>query len=153
MFNAMEKNKITRYCINNVAEFLPDKNRLINCVTGDENTLYSTASRCLHVLITNVGKVVTHTSLYEAGWERQGKEVTPNTLYQTISELRKQLNNAGFKNNIIQTLPRQGWSISNDVVVTEITESISSKNTQVLPSAQDKSIRQLCKNFVKYLTQ
>lgn len=132
---------------------MPDKNRLINCETRSENTLYSTASRCLFVLITNVGKVVSHKSLYEAGWEKHGKEVTPNTLYQTISELRKQLKNAGFKDNIIQTLPRQGWTINTEILITEINETASINNINSLPVVQRKSIKKLCESFVKLLMQ
>ncbi|WP_261642387.1 winged helix-turn-helix domain-containing protein [Erwinia mallotivora] len=149
----MENTKVTSYCINNIVDFIPDKNRLINCESRDENTLYSTASRCLFLLITNVGKVVSHKSLYEAGWESQGKEVTPNTLYQTISELRKQLKNAGFKQNIIQTLPRQGWTINNDVKVTEVTESVLLEETLAMSAIPDNGIKKLCKNLVKFLTQ
>ncbi|MFC0141283.1 transcriptional regulator [Erwinia mallotivora] len=149
----MENSKITRYCINNIVDFIPDKNRLISCETRVENTLYSTASRCLLLLIINAGKVVCHKSLYEAGWESQGKEVTPNTLYQTISELRKQLKNAGFRQNIIQTLPRQGWTISNEISITEIPESFLLENTLSGSANPGNGIKKLCKNLVKFLTQ
>ncbi|WP_158612408.1 winged helix-turn-helix domain-containing protein [Erwinia psidii] len=149
----MGNSKITRYSINNTVVFVPGKNRLISCETRDEHTLYSTASRCLLLLITNSGKVVSHKSLYEAGWESLGKEVTPNTLYQTVSELRKQLKNAGFRKNIIQTLPRQGWTISDDVLITEIPESPLQKNASSESVNPGNGIKKLCKNLVKFLTQ
>ncbi|MCP1438531.1 DNA-binding winged helix-turn-helix (wHTH) protein [Erwinia persicina] len=107
------------YCINNQIHFVPQQNKLISCKTGKEHVTYVTASRCLHLLICQSGEMVSHHSLYAAGWENHGKIVTPNTLYQTISKLRKQLQDAGLTENIIQTHPRRGWSISDKVPIEE----------------------------------
>ncbi|WP_312045662.1 winged helix-turn-helix domain-containing protein [Erwinia sp.] len=109
------------YCINGQVHFFPQQNKLASCKTGEAFTTYVTASRCLHLLICQSGKMVSHHALYAAGWENHGKIVTPNTLYQTISKLRKQLQDAGLTQDIIQTHPRRGWCISETVSIEEKT--------------------------------
>lgn len=107
------------YCINNQVHFFPQQNKLISCKTGKAFITYVTASRCLHLLICQSGNMVSHHALYAAGWENHGKIVTPNTLYQTISKLRKQLQDAGLTEDIIQTHPRRGWCINDTVPIEE----------------------------------
>lgn len=99
------------YLLNNTVIFIPGKNLLISRRDKSQHVLFSTASRCLALLIKNQGNIVNHRQLYECGWEAQGKEVTPNTLYQTISELRRQLKKAGLDSKVIKTQPRHGWFI------------------------------------------
>ncbi|WP_052130638.1 winged helix-turn-helix domain-containing protein [Erwinia typographi] len=114
------------YRLNNAVIFVPNKNTLISCADNSQHVLYSTASRCLVLLIENIGEIVNHRQFYESGWEAQGKEVTPNTLYQTISELRKQLKKSGVGNNIIKTLPRHGWFI--DPATLSVEDYIAEEN-------------------------
>lgn len=116
----MEIKRNLGYRINNVVDFLPEQNKLISCETKREYSMYGTAARCLILFITHTENIVTHKLLYEAGWENQGKDVTPNTLYQTISELRKQLKKAGIAQNVIQTYPRKGWGIYEGIEIKEI---------------------------------
>ncbi|WP_338558740.1 winged helix-turn-helix domain-containing protein [Erwinia sp. E_sp_B04_7] len=149
----MENNRNFRYRINNVVDFLPEQNKLISCETKREYSMYGTASRCLDLFITHSDNIVTHKLLYEAGWENQGKDVTPNTLYQTISELRKQLNKAGIKQNIIQTYPRRGWGIFEGTEIKKIQISPQEKNefpiTPAEPHPFIKLYRRLSQFFLK----
>lgn len=113
----MESNTTVIYSIHNQVDFLPHVNKLISCKTRQELSLYVTATRCFSLLIREQGQMVSHNALYAAGWENHGKIVTPNTLYQTISKLRKQLQEAGLSEDIIQTHPRQGWILSEKAII------------------------------------
>lgn len=115
----MDNKDYVVYSINNEVIFVPQQNQLISCKNGSKFTTYVTASRCLHLLICQSGTMVSHQLLYAAGWENHGKIVTPNTLYQTISKLRKQLQDAGLTEEIIQTHPRRGWCLSETVLIEE----------------------------------
>ncbi|WP_345830113.1 winged helix-turn-helix domain-containing protein [Erwinia sp. HDF1-3R] len=109
----------TCYLINEKVIFLPHKNLFISRNNKTQHVIFSTASRCLVLLIVNHGNIVSHQQFYKSGWEEHGKQVTPNTLYQTISELRRQLGKAGIEINIINTVPRHGWVIHQESVVIE----------------------------------
>ncbi|WP_380184122.1 transcriptional regulator [Kalamiella sp. sgz302252] len=145
----MDKNEFLAYYIDNKVIFLPEKSRLISCKTGKQLALYVTASRCLQLLINNPGRVVIHAELYAAGWEDHGKIVTPNTLYQTISKLRRQLEAAGIEQNIIQTLPRQGWILNSEAMIEKQTLNAFSTwvNQDSAQPAQLNNIRNLCKRL------
>lgn len=108
------------YRINQLVDFLPEKNLLLSCNYNNRHIIYGTSSRCFNILLRNAGNVVPHKQLYDAGWESLGKEVTPNTLYQTISELRKQLKAAGIQENIIETIPRRGWRLKKETVINAV---------------------------------
>ena len=145
----MDKNEFLAYYLDNKVIFLPEKSRLISCKTGKQLALYVTASRCLQLLINNPDRVVIHAELYAAGWEDHGKIVTPNTLYQTISKLRRQLEAAGIEQNIIQTLPRQGWILSNELTVEKQTLNAFSSwiNQDTAQPVPLNNLKNLCKRL------
>lgn len=74
----------------------------------DALSLNVPVSRCLALLISRAGQVVSRQTFYTEVWENQGLYVTDNTFYQNISLLRKMLRAAGIKDTIIQTVPREG---------------------------------------------
>lgn len=145
--------------INDTVDFLPEKGILVSCSTGEKFTLYNTASRCLVVLIIKNGEVVSHHELYKWGWEEQGKIVTPNTLYQTISELRKQLRNAGMMQNIIVTHPRKGWSLAEKTVIEENHSKIPERivtaeaSEQIKRPGEIKNVRELYNFVMKFFAR
>lgn len=120
----MGTNGSKSFIINGTAIFFPDQ-RLITSLNKERKfILYNTASRCLLTLIEHAGQTVSHQQLYQAGWEYHGREATPNTLYQTISEIRKSFQQVGL-DNIISTQPRTGWIINKSVVIVELDEKAS----------------------------
>ncbi|MFU9137002.1 winged helix-turn-helix domain-containing protein [Erwinia tasmaniensis] len=133
----------TCYLINEKVIFLPHKNLFISRNNNTQHVIFSTASRCLVLLIVNHGNIVNHQQLYKRGWEEHGKQVTPNTLYQTISELRKQLGKAGLEINIINTIPRQGWVIDQESVVIEeyIPNDFSGQDVDLKPKEKVPSAK------------
>lgn len=132
------------YRLNKTVIFVSDKNLLTSCTDNSQYILYSTASRCLVLLIENIGNIVNHQQFYECGWEAQGKEVTPNTLYQTISELRKQLKMAGLGSNMIKTLPRHGWFIDPDTLTVEVCAAEDTPDNFTVDKATLKEKKKRC---------
>ncbi|MEI2265967.1 winged helix-turn-helix domain-containing protein [Erwinia sp. CGal63] len=143
----MESHAPLAYSVNDQVIFLPHANKLISCKTGQEFTLYVTAARCFCLLIKQQGQKVSHQALYETGWEKHGKIVTPNTLYQTISRLRKQLQEAGLSEEIIQTTPRQGWTLSDRAVIKTL-QADTVLGRQAKPLQQPDSHNNFCKRML-----
>ncbi|PIJ48300.1 hypothetical protein BL250_17690 [Erwinia sp. OLTSP20] len=98
--------------INNEVEFDQDKKILKSDLASYE--ISTPASYCLMLLLEKRDQLVSHEELYECAWRRFGMEVTANTLYQNISELRKALKSCGIQEKIIQTIPRRGFSLLSD---------------------------------------
>lgn len=109
------------FIIDGTVIFLPGRRMMATLNKEKKLILYNTASRCLLTLIENAGQLVTHQQLYHAGWEYHGRSASPNTLYQTISEIRKSFQQVGLE-NIITTQPRSGWIINKNVTIVETNE-------------------------------
>ncbi|RKQ41271.1 winged helix-turn-helix domain-containing protein [Enterobacter sp. R1(2018)] len=95
--------------INHTVYFSPRMNMLYPA--GDEEaaiSLNTPVSRCLALLLEQAGEVVPRKTFYTEVWEKQGLYVTDNTFYQNISILRRALKTAGVRDDVIQTVPRQG---------------------------------------------
>lgn len=134
-----------KFIINGTAIFLPDQRAIVSINNKEKKfILYNTASRCLLTLIEHAGQTVTHQQLYQAGWEYHGREATPNTLYQTISEIRKSFQQVGLE-NIISTQPRTGWIINKSVVIVEVAE----KEAAASPAAAKKAALPFWKGFTR----
>ncbi|UQY43732.1 winged helix-turn-helix domain-containing protein [Erwinia sp. PK3-005] len=133
-----------KFIINGTAIFLPDQRSIASLNKEKKLILYNTASRCLLTLIEHAGQTVSHQQLYQAGWEYHGREATPNTLYQTISEIRKSLQQVGLE-NIISTQPRTGWIINKSIVIVEVNE----KDPVELPAQPKKSSLPFWKGFTR----
>lgn len=117
----MEIDADKTFIIEGAAIFLPEQRMITTLNKEKKLILYNTASRCLLTLIEYSGQLVTHQQLYHAGWEYHGRNASPNTLYQTISEIRKSLQQVGLE-NIITTQPRSGWIINKNITIVETNE-------------------------------
>lgn len=140
----MEMNISKTFIINGTAIFIPQQRTLATLNKEKKFILYNTASRCLLTLIENAGNTVSHQQLYQAGWEYEGREVTPNTLYQTISEIRKNFQLVGL-DNIISTQPRSGWIIHKNVIIVEANEKT--------PANAPVALKKTAQPFWKELTR
>lgn len=72
-------------------------------------TLHGPVNECLLQLLEHNEQVLTQRYLFSAVWEKQGAVVTTNALYQTIASIRKALKTAGLEEDIIKTLPKEGF--------------------------------------------
>lgn len=112
------------YIIENCVEFRPEDNLLYSYVTEEKVTLFVAASRCLQLLLSQQGMLVTQEALFDAGWEKYGVSVSNNTFYQNILTLRKAFKSAGCDKALIKTVPRQGLTIPMSIQVERIPLSI-----------------------------
>ncbi|MEP8889631.1 winged helix-turn-helix domain-containing protein [Enterobacter roggenkampii] len=99
------------FLINHVVLFEPDKRRLCQRGSYPERAvvLHGPVSECLLQLLEHNGEVLSQRYLFAAVWEKQGAVVTTNALYQTIASIRKALKMAGLTENIVQTIPKEGF--------------------------------------------
>lgn len=110
-------------------------------IIGNKSTqivLAIPASLCFFVLLDNHGKIVTHNGLLSSVWQSRGMEVSPNTVYQNISILRKSLVSLGLTGEIITTVPKRGFVISENILIENIDdekpiESLKIKNEKLSP--------------------
>jgi DNA-binding winged helix-turn-helix (wHTH) protein len=108
------------YLIGDSVEFWPEENLLYSRIHGEKTTLFTAASRCLQLLLSQQGELVPQRELFEAGWQKNGLEVSNNTFYQNILMLRKGLKLAGYEQTVIKTVPRQGLTVPSSVPVAKI---------------------------------
>ncbi|HCZ9098945.1 winged helix-turn-helix domain-containing protein [Klebsiella michiganensis] len=100
-----------KYLINESVYFYPAK-QLLAPVSGEEESvsLNVPASRCLKLLLEKKGEIVTRYDFSQEVWESRGQYTSTNTLYQNISLIRKALRAVGISQDVIHTIPREGFS-------------------------------------------
>ncbi|WP_446027801.1 winged helix-turn-helix domain-containing protein [Lelliottia amnigena] len=99
------------FLINDTLLFEPDLRRL-GPLEGYPNraiTLHGPVNECLLLLLEHNDQVLTQRFLFASVWEKQGAIVSTNALYQTIASIRKALKSSGLDENIIKTIPKEGF--------------------------------------------
>jgi len=135
--------------------FYPGKREIIS---HDQTVkLHSSASYCFELLIARQGEIVDHEAFYQYAWRRFGMEVSANALYQSISLIRKALLACDIRQDVIRTIPRRGFMLSNAILIEESTtapekrisdeEAVAGKCAQedeqrmpLLPSASEDEV-------------
>lgn len=99
------------FLINHSVLFEPEKRRLYLLANYPERAvvLHAPVSECLLQLLEHNGQVMSQRDLFAAVWEKQGAVVTTNALYQTIASIRKALKTVGLAENMVQTVPKEGF--------------------------------------------
>ncbi|MDU4091689.1 MAG: winged helix-turn-helix domain-containing protein [Pantoea sp.] len=104
------------YLIDKSIYFYPKSHRLV-CLAQEkeDTTLTQPAAKCLELLIISDG-LVSQNSLYDYAWGENSHNVSPNTLYQNISLIRRALKNiqTGADRWII-TVPRKGFRFDHSI--------------------------------------
>lgn len=106
----------------------------------DEITLFSTASRCLELLIEKHGSTLSQKELMDAAWVGQGYNVTPNTFYQNISNVRKALNALLPEKPIIFTIKRVGLFIPDDISIIPILDEATEPSSACMENSSTSAI-------------
>ncbi|CAM3886132.1 winged helix-turn-helix domain-containing protein [Serratia silvae] len=83
-------------------------------------TISSSAARLFSFLIKNKGEIVEREVLLQRVWDDYGLQASNNNLNQCLSTLRRIIKNMGIDKNIIETIPKVGLRIANDVAIEEI---------------------------------
>jgi len=114
------------FLINDTLLFEPDLRRLgpLEGYPHRAITLHGPVNECLLQLLENNDQVLTQRFLFASVWEKQGAVVTTNALYQTIASIRKALKSAGLDENIIKTIPKEGFKSVAQVRIGEREEFI-----------------------------
>ncbi|QQN35150.1 winged helix-turn-helix domain-containing protein [Rahnella aceris] len=74
-------------------------------------------SRLLHLFFQEQGKILTREKILTYIWENYGLEPSNNSLNQYVSKIRKVMVELGLPNDAISTLPRLGFTLSNELVL------------------------------------
>ncbi|NIY47844.1 winged helix-turn-helix domain-containing protein [Cedecea colo] len=110
------------YIINEAVEFHPATSTLHDLHNPDVVVaLNSPAGRCLLLLISRVGAIVTQQEFMDIVWKQSGMRVTSNAYYQNISVLRKGLKRIGLGEDIIVTIPRIGLTLATGTRIRKLT--------------------------------
>lgn len=97
--------------------FFPDEQYIFNIKTFYRVNLKSTVSQCFHLLLKRRGNIVSQNELMAYAWGEKHRQVSYNTFYQNILQLRRALLMAGLEQQIITTVPRKGVMIHADILV------------------------------------
>ncbi|VGC13270.1 transcriptional regulator [Klebsiella quasipneumoniae] len=128
------------FLINNVLWFRDDDCMLYTNDNAFSVTLTATTSRLLHYLLERHGEIVSRDELLDNVWEAYGLNASNNSLNKYISDLRRYLATAGVGSEVIVTVPKIGFMISQDVIVDK-------KNSQI---KQETTDTKLDKKFFLY---
>lgn len=109
-----------KYIIANKVIYDSDAASLISAIDGidEEKKITKTANRILSILIESHGKVVEREYFLEQVWESYGLASSNGSLNQYISILRKTLASLTDIDDIIISVPKVGFLISQDIEVT-----------------------------------
>ncbi|MGH1595829.1 winged helix-turn-helix domain-containing protein [Yersinia proxima] len=97
------------YVIDDVAIFFPEEKAIMSSVSGNKIKLNAPTSQLLEAFIHNIGNTISQNDLYTIVWGDNGASVTPNTLYQNISLLRKALKDSGIAGESLTTIRGKGF--------------------------------------------
>ncbi|EAA2245389.1 transcriptional regulator [Shigella flexneri] len=107
------------FIINDAIIFDPNKCSLSNVNTQDEINLPATAGCILAVLLESNGGAVDRNSIIDSVLERFSFDLSNNTLNQYISLLRKSFKNIGVEENVILTILKVGFYISENITISK----------------------------------
>lgn len=115
----------------------------ILCLIDKENeqsiTLPGTPNRILSYLLINKGKALSKEEILKGVWELHGIDGSSNSLKQYLSYLRKILLNYLPEKEIITTVPKRGYMISDEVNIKKVKLN-ANKNKEYLNSGIKKKI-------------
>ncbi|MCB5309578.1 winged helix-turn-helix domain-containing protein [Yersinia massiliensis] len=106
------------YNIDNKIIYQEENGRLCSII-APENTvrLSITPARILSYLLENKDRIINRAEILEKVWDEYGLQSSNNSLSQNISLLRKSLRELGYIEEIILTVPKVGFRISENVII------------------------------------
>lgn len=111
---------MSTYVINQLIHFDNEAFVLYAAATPEEVLrIGAIASRCLTLLLQANGQIVSKRDLMSGAWGAFGLEVTDNSLAQVVRQLRVALEKLQPNHELIVTIPRIGYKISEQVTLFE----------------------------------
>ena len=115
----MDKN----YIVNGSVIFSPSSGVVSSLLTGTTVKLNAPTAQLFEAFVTRAGITITQRELYKIAWGEKGANVTPNTLYQNISLLRKALNDVGISGESVTTVRGKGFVFTISAVAENINDN------------------------------
>lgn len=84
---------------------------------GEKLIISPIVSRLFSLLLDKQGEILTRDDIMYQVWSMHGLEPSGNSLNQYISQLRKNMKNFGFHENVIRTLPRVGFVFDESISI------------------------------------
>lgn len=107
-----------RFDIEGFITFDTEEASLVNLLTGDCIELSATSTRLLTNLLQYRGDIISRVDIFQSVFEKYGARPSNSNLNQYISTLRRSLADLGIEKNVIFTVPRIGFKISEEVIIT-----------------------------------
>lgn len=101
-----------RFDIEGFITFDTEEASLVNLLTGDCIELSATSTRLLTNLLQYRGDIISRVDIFQSVFEKYGARPSNSNLNQYISTLRRSLADLGVEKNVIITVPRIGFKIS-----------------------------------------
>lgn len=124
-----------RFDIDGFIIFDTEEASLANLLTGDSIELSATSTRLLTSLLQYRGDIISRLEIFQAVFENYGARVSNSNLNQYISTLRRSLSDLGMEKNVIITVPRIGFKISEEIIVTTDDDTCSPSALPLIDSA------------------
>lgn len=107
-----------RILINNIVTFNSDDGSLFHVDQQDNIiVLPYLASRVLTCLILNAGKIVSRETIFDYVWSKNELLPSNNSLTQYISLIRRSLLELKCQTELIETIPKKGFYLSEEFVI------------------------------------
>ncbi len=101
-------------------------------------SISSSAARLFTFLIKNKGEIVEREVLLQKVWDDYGLQASNNNLNQCLSTLRRIIKSMGVEKNIIETIPKVGLRIADDVTIEEINDIQKTVKTTKKPAKEHR---------------
>lgn len=113
-----------RFEIEGFITFDTQDSSLVNSLTGDCIELSATSTRLFSSLLQRRGDIISRADIFHSVFEQYGARASNSNLNQYISTLRHNLSSLGVEKNVIITVPRIGFKISDEITITPDNHSI-----------------------------
>ncbi|WP_238582653.1 winged helix-turn-helix domain-containing protein [Trabulsiella odontotermitis] len=106
-----------RFDIEGFITFDTEDASLVNVLTGDCIELSQTSTRLLAELLDHHGDLLSRNEIFQSVFDKYGARASNSNLNQYISTLRRNLCDLGVEKEIIVTVPRIGFKISEEAII------------------------------------
>ncbi len=128
----VKREGVLKFLINEIIEFTCLNGELKNIKNHNVSMLNHTNSLILKKIIENGKSITYREEIFSDIFEVTNSKKTDGNLNQCVASIRKSLNDLDDINNIIITIPKQGFSLDEHVNISEVsTFKISSKKLKL----------------------
>lgn len=130
-----------KYIIDNLSSFTP-ADGVLQRIDDDGKVVVLTTTPCriFVYLLNNINRIITREELLDVIWTQYGLQPSGSSLNQYIHLIRKSLLEIGHTDEIIKTIPKAGFLISNEHTITQyrLTSDIKGEEPDTTAPPDDK---------------